>query len=389
MPPFRYELEVLTPLHIGSGERIYPIEYMIDEDFIRIDMDKLFADSSFQIERFIRESKRRDFYLGNFDKTNAIKHPLYKLDINPQAGQEVINNIGRQSALILDFIKEGKNFYIPGSSIKGAVRTAILWQALEKSKENKRNFDLQLKRKIERIMNEKKTKGRSRVKREQFSIPAEETILGNPNRSLLRALQISDSYHLPFSSLNITCAKVLSKVGNSFKWKQLGYHGNNVDRPEKATSTFVETVKPGTVVSGSLKIEDFLLQEEVAAGLGLKETALITNIAKTCNEFSLHHIKGEIAFFKGIGFLSIQKELERIKALNLEENAFLLHFAWGSGYSTKALGKDIDSLHLFENIKKEQLMPRGWLESSPKTRKIVFEGKVPRSVMGWVKIRLM
>jgi len=387
MPSFKYELEVLTPLHVGSGKKIYPLEYVIDGDFIRVDMDKLFTDSAFQMERFILESKKRDFYLGNFDKKNAIKHPLYKLDMDTQVGQELISNIGSPSALILDFIKEGKNFYIPGSSIKGAIRTAILWQALG-NKENKRDFEKQLKHTIEKKKEERRAKSRSRVKREQFALSAEETILGKPNYSLLRALQVGDSAYLRLSSLNIIYTKVLGKFGHGFKWKQLGRERKSVDRPEEATSTFLEAVRPKTLIFGTLKIDDFLLQKEVAATLGFKGAELIANIAKVCNEFSLHHLEKEIVFFQSMGFLSIQKELEKIKALNLEENALLLHFAWGAGYGTKALGEDIDS-ELFENMRKEQLMPQGWQGSSPKTRKIVFEGKVPRYVIGWVKMKLM
>ena len=47
------ELEALTPLHIGSGGMITPMEYVVDDDFYRVDMDKLFQDPEFDSEFLI------------------------------------------------------------------------------------------------------------------------------------------------------------------------------------------------------------------------------------------------------------------------------------------------------------------------------------------------
>ena len=44
----RWRLEVLSPVHVGSGYRISPIEYVLDEKFYRIDMDSLFEDTDFE-----------------------------------------------------------------------------------------------------------------------------------------------------------------------------------------------------------------------------------------------------------------------------------------------------------------------------------------------------
>ncbi|MDP3029803.1 MAG: type III-A CRISPR-associated RAMP protein Csm5 [Deltaproteobacteria bacterium] len=386
MPNYKYEMEILTPLHIGSGEKIYPLEYVIDKEVIRVNMDKLFAEPSFQRETFIRESKKRDFYLGAFDKNNSLKYPLYKIAIALSTASELTDNIGTSNALVLDFIKEGKNFYIPGSSLKGAIRTAVLWNFLQKAN-IRSEFEGSLKRELVR---KKDPKEGRRVKKQRFSLSSEEAILGRPNYSLLKALHVGDSDFLSPSSISVEVSRVLSKTGNGFKWKQLGRDGGNTDNPKEATPIFFEAVKSGTEIKGNIKIDEFLLSQEIAAALKLRDTALLKKLAKTCNTFAHRHLEKEWDFFKPIGLKEIQDEIERIKNISLTDNEFLLHFAWGSGYEAKALGNAIDK-SLFNEIRNERdlgknLGKRGM--EFPKTRKIVFEDGKPRTVTGWVKVSL-
>jgi len=382
MPNYRYEIEVVTPLHIGSGEKIYPLEYVIEKEFIRVNMDKLFADPSFNREEFINESKKRDFYLGVFDKNNALKYPLYKTTIASDNKDELIKNIGTPNALVLNFIKEGKNFYIPGSSLKGAIRTAMLWNFLQKAN-IRSEFEGSLKKEFRR---KKDPKEGRRVKRERFSLSSEETILGRPNYSLLKALHIGDSDYLSPSSISVEVSKVVSKTVDGFKWKQLGRDGGNTDNPRDATPIFFEAVKSGTKINGSIKIDEFLLSEEVATALKLRDITLLKGLVKTCNAFAYHHLEKELIFFKSVGLKQIQDEAERIKKISLTDNEFLLHLAWGSGYEAKALGNTIDK-SLFSEIRNEWNLGKRGAEF-PKTRKIVFEDGKPKTAIGWVKIKL-
>jgi CRISPR-associated protein Csm5 len=390
MPNYKYEMEILTPLHIGSGEKIYPLEYVIDKEFIRVNMDKLFAEPSFQREMFIRESKKRDFYLGAFDKNNSLKYPLYETAVALSTASELTNNLGTPNALVLDFIKEGKNFYIPGSSLKGAIRTAMLWNFLQEAN-IRSEFEGSLKKELVR---KKDPKEGRRVKRERFSLSSEETILGRPNYSLLKALHVGDSDFLSpssiSSSISVEVSKVVSKTEDGFKWKQLGRDGGNTDNPKEATPIFFEAVKSGTKIKGSIKIDEFLLRDEIAATLKFRDAALLKGLVKTCNAFAHHHLEKERNFFKPIGLKEIHDEIERIKKISLTDNEFLLHFAWGSGYEAKALGNTIDK-SLFNEIRNERdlgknLGRRGM--EFPKTRKVVFEDGKPKTVTGWVKVSL-
>ena len=375
MPNYRYEIEILTSLHIGSGEKIYPLEYVIDKEFIRVNMDKLLAEPSFGREKFIRESKKRDFYLGAFDKGNSLKYPLYKTAIALSTASELTNNLRTSNALVLDFIKEGKNFYIPGSSLKGAIRTAMLWNFLQKT-DVRDEFEGGLKKELLRKKEPKKS----------FSLSSEEAILGKPNYSLLKVLHVEDSGFLSPSSISVEVSKVVSKTGDGFKWKQLGRDGRNTDNPQNATPIFFEALKSGTKAKGGIKIDEFLLSDEIAVALKFRDTRLLKELAKTCNAFAYHHLKKEWNFFKSIGLKEIQDEIERIRKISLTDDEFLLHFAWGSGYEAKALGNIIDK-SLFSEIRNEWNLGKKGMEF-PKTRKVVFEDGKPKTVTGWVKLKL-
>jgi len=328
----RYKIEVLTPLHIGSGEKLYPLEYLIEQkEFLRVNMDKLFTETSFDRERFINKSKSRDFYLGNFDRNNALKHSLYKINIHPSTAKELKENIKTRNSFILDFIKEGKNFYIPGSSVKGAIRTTLLWNLLKESEKK----ELYKKLLMKQLRKNKKPK--------DFSINAEESILGKPHNSLLKAIHIGDSAFIPSSLINISVSRVITKTNNGFKWKKFGRDRGNTDNPENATPIFFEAIKPGTRIKGSFKINEFLLHPEIAKSLNYKNTELLKEIVTTCNAFSHIH------------FNEILNEIQRIKNMSLSENEFILHIAWGSGYESKALGNTIDEKLFADIIEKKDL----------------------------------
>ncbi|MCD6474474.1 MAG: type III-A CRISPR-associated RAMP protein Csm5 [Thermoplasmata archaeon] len=127
----KYKIETLSPIHIGSGEKISPMEYVMDNKFNRIDMDELFRDKEFNVNGFIEDTRLNSFYLGDKYGNIAKRHVMYSLDISKDA----LDHIMSKKSEILEFIKTGGKPYIPGSSIKGAIRTAIMWYALKNDEE--------------------------------------------------------------------------------------------------------------------------------------------------------------------------------------------------------------------------------------------------------------
>lgn len=126
-----FELRTLSPIHIWSGDDISPLEYVVDGNyFYRVDLEKIFSEPKNR-EEFIKfvESKKR--YFGDFNKDLGKENFRYKLEAHFTPGN-----------MIKEFIKTSDRFYIPGSSVKGSILSAIYWHVLWERAEDDDIWDL-------------------------------------------------------------------------------------------------------------------------------------------------------------------------------------------------------------------------------------------------------
>ncbi|HOL44648.1 MAG TPA: type III-A CRISPR-associated RAMP protein Csm5, partial [Methanothrix sp.] len=192
----RYRLHVITPVHVGNGTRLGRMDYVRRGDrLFVIDLQKLAALPGIDPEELSDLMYASEFNIGEFlqrNKVNPASVAAYTLDCrcNPQGD-------------LLASIKDGNRLaYIPGSSIKGALRTAILWERIKNSRD-KRDA-------ISAVRSVLETSD-SRRKRAQAAKPLERLLLGkDPNHDHLRALRVSDSDPIPLGSLEIVNVELLS-----------------------------------------------------------------------------------------------------------------------------------------------------------------------------------
>ncbi|MCW1304939.1 MAG: type III-A CRISPR-associated RAMP protein Csm5 [Candidatus Parvarchaeota archaeon] len=124
---YEFKVETLTPLHIGCGEKIVPMEYFIENGYLHVCNFEKFLDILFSREIATNEilnnitnlPKRSNFLdlLKRFDLENErYKFVLYKIPVEENFSVE-----------FHPFIRHSNNqLFIPGSSIKGAIRTALI-----------------------------------------------------------------------------------------------------------------------------------------------------------------------------------------------------------------------------------------------------------------------
>ncbi|MEM5807155.1 MAG: type III-A CRISPR-associated RAMP protein Csm5 [Candidatus Aenigmatarchaeota archaeon] len=121
----KVKIKTLTPIHIGTGKRIGPLELFNN---YRIDYDKLFE--------LIAEEKQEEF-IQWIDQNSQIgvQGIKNKFGINQH---DIINKCGLYSfsgSFQKDSMNEGikdssYKLYIPGSSLKGSLRTALMYKVL-------------------------------------------------------------------------------------------------------------------------------------------------------------------------------------------------------------------------------------------------------------------
>lgn len=125
---YKLKLKVLTPVHIGSGETIGKNEYVIDGNRVYIlDMYKLFKgltklNALSKYENAVMSMNRFNLYKffmdNNITKNTYKAWTEYSFEIPEDADIKTMNI----TACIKDAYHKP---YIPGSSLKGALRTAV------------------------------------------------------------------------------------------------------------------------------------------------------------------------------------------------------------------------------------------------------------------------
>ncbi len=363
---YRYTLK--TPVHVGSGEKLGKTDFVSDKNrCIVIDIDSLldkikdnksaineFSDGDIRIDAFLREHKIKP--------ADVRKYPIHNPDkINPYNIHEIIKT------------GMGKPF-IPGSSIKGAMRTVLLWHLVSAADE-KTVSDL-----IDGIV-------KSGIKKERADSDIDKYFFGSdPNHDFLRGLHAGD-VEFEISDLNLVESKVLNLTDEkSFGWKKMG--GKNFTNPKKATSIFSEAVKIGSSSNGRIKIDAFLFNEPVSwqeLKFSDEKKNLLLSLPEQCNEFAKNFINSEIEFYKSCKMEDMVKFYsELLNEIPEDNNAFLLHLGWGSGWHGRT-GNWIDEKKIGD-VKKRFRLGKSGFPIFPKTRKIVFGNGSPLSPLGWIKI---
>ncbi len=150
MKKYKIVIKTLTPVHIGSGDVLDPLEYVIKDRVMYVfDQQRFISNLTPKLRQrfvsYIDEDKMvelRSFIRENF-KPDA-SYVLYRATVEESVEEEYERNIGdrslRNQLQIQSFIRpslvSGNLPYIPGSSLKGAIRTAFI-DAVLKSKESK------------------------------------------------------------------------------------------------------------------------------------------------------------------------------------------------------------------------------------------------------------
>ncbi|MDY6853445.1 MAG: type III-A CRISPR-associated RAMP protein Csm5 [Thermodesulfobacteriota bacterium] len=178
----RVNLNILSPVHIGSGQELDPFLYMIrDEKLLLIDLlqwmegydDKESLHEKMDSDNFVA---LRAFIADNFNNENAVINtiPVESHEV-VEAYRKAIQETSSHKQALINFMTRNEITsipYIPGSSIKGAIRTAIANRFVEIAKVSSKNSKKQYKPHYEPDYNEK--------------------IFGNPTNDPMKNLKISD-----------------------------------------------------------------------------------------------------------------------------------------------------------------------------------------------------
>jgi CRISPR-associated protein Csm5 len=358
-------LKVLSPLHIGGlVTEVNNMDFFYDTKY-------LYHVSETRMAQALKEEGLIEDFI-NFMSSGQASLQEY-LETPPYIPKEDLRKRleGKKIALTRPPVKRINSFrlfkqdpltrkpYIPGSTIKGALRSDILFMLMDKGALKAEE--------VEKTVRKSKRRDRKKVgnmvNRLLESADLQHTRPG-PHRDWLRALKISDAFCRDEEPSFLQEVKVVSlnKNGKGFHWGAGG------------ASIYVESLKPGTTFTFTMEIDEWLLQIMELARKTQFDLQDIFN-----NKTKLKYMrKAEQIFWEqsGIPLMNTRQEKHLADGANLR-------LGWGSGYLGTTIGAYlIDKVRL--NIGKTFYNTR--YDTFPNSRKVIVDNDIPVDTLGWCKL---
>lgn len=360
-------VSLVTPLHIGNGRELlneydYAVKggktWRINENVL---LDTRDVDDPRLVEQISRTPPAQLLADADFDLKNP--HGLFRYVIN---GAPRARGPGAQ---LREQLKDSFDRpYLPGSSLKGAIRSALLWHAWQAR--NLRAETAQLDR-----------------RREWAGQRYERLLMGDtPNTSLMRALHVSDSRPVDIARLMVINARVMEIDGKL---------GSPIE---------LEAIAPDTTFEGvTLKIDLALFSDWARRReLQLPGRDWLENLAVIVNQRAQEHARREAEWYRSISEAKLLADFyAQIAGAKLAANQFLIELGWGTGWESKTFGSRLLENEAFmERVIEEYRLAKGERERGdpfPKSRRVVMrfardaQGNVsetPARPLGWALVRL-
>jgi len=340
------KLEILTPVHVGSGDKYLATDFVIKRDRV------VFVDSM----KFFEEVEKKG--LDPLDVANELGEGKRIDDFVDPAKIKIreVPFYGRTSRNeILAHIKSQGKPYIPGSSIKGAIRTAILWKEVNEHGElldwTINHIKEKLRRSRKRYLDRRElTRLDDELEEKVFRRGRLIEKRGDPKNDLLRALRVYDSGFIDGYSI--------------YQIKFLGM-GN--------FSVLAECLDSGEVSEFETNIDEFTLEY-------LNQKLDYDYIMSAAREFAEKVVEVEL---KRNYPPEAKREFENV----LKARGIILRLGWGTGWYSSTIGTLLETHPEFEDIRRKLGLGRNprtkrFSRNFPATRRVTFDNKP----LGWISI---
>lgn len=330
MTVYSIKLHTLTPLHIGDGN-----ELRQDFDFAvhagrtyRLNEDEILLAKAAALQpdpggaypppgRLLSEA--------DFEEARYFRYVLH--------GEPRSKKV---DARLRSFIKDVFDRpYIPGSSLKGALRTALAWSGWPE-------------------INPRLDRNAIDDRKSWAGQPLEKKLFGkDPNHDLLRALQVADLHGPQHAGqgLVIANAQVLT-------------------RRSAGSPIELEAVRGDTTFEGTLVVDETLFSPLAERELGFSNRRKwLDELARRVQAHSQARI-GELAlwFEEAEGCKAVADFYHQLAAVQLPPNQALLQLGWGAGWDSKTFWTRLQSdPDFFEGLVRKFNLHRAGKNSPPRS----------------------
>lgn len=360
MTVYQVKLTTLTPVHIGAGE-----ELRLGFDFVikngktwRLNEDTILEERGDQLVPSPNGGYRLPGQLLQDADYNNKKYFRYILNGTPRSR--------KNDARLQEYIKDVFDRpYIPGSSLKGALRTALAWSGWR-----------EVRPRLDRsALGNRRTWAASKLERNLFG--------KNPNYDLLRALHVSDLF-----SSKQTGEAMLVVNASVLTTKSMG------------SPIELEALRPNITFEGTLKIDEMLFTPEAEKTLRFSSRQhWLEELIPRVQKHSQARIDALQKWFAPLqNAAKIANFYHQLSTLKLSSNQALLQLGWGSGWDGKTYWTHLqEDKFLFEKIMRDYKLQRTTGKGPrrnpgdpfPTSRRVAISGgDNPVAPFGWVLLTL-
>lgn len=361
------KVKCITPVHVGSGVKFKQnVEYFFSSDIKSVGI----VDDHLILKALGGENANKESINQWVNAIDSNKSILSKPGVNISV-EEVskrirkTNSFSRNSDLREQLHASLNHPLLPGSSLKGAIRTA-LWDVLVPD-DTITNYD---------IWNPKRRKYSDKNINIRAFAPKSNGNHMDATKDIMRFLQITDSI-FDHNDANIEVSKVLTEQRNGWQLKRFDEN--------------IECISKGANSNCRIKISKRNLKNNVEKNF-IKELHELTSmqaVFKACNDYTLKMLRSEMNFFnEDLGRRNdhvLNQYLENIKLLlqlieSNNSNTCLIRLGYGTGY-TFMTGDKIFSKRIKNDELEEIMRSIRKVKSSKyddylyiKSRKVTAEG---------------
>ena len=377
----RYRLTCLTPLLVGDGRKLAPIDYMVWKDHVNV-LDQ------WRIFRLLAKGPRLEGYLAQLKKADKLDFASWGGFAQNFAGRRIPfenaaysaywNRASGDSLHIPTFAAGASGPYLPAAALKGALRTGMLFAHWR---------DGMLQEVLDRVKGE-------RVPRRPAEI-VEDHALGSSGSNRMRFVSAGDSGTVTAAQFKVYLLRTstLQPRGNQLAlgWKQSPRGAVDGGRPEDSTPAFAEMAVPGSSFEGDWSEKTFFLEPEVRRMVRWPESLNRAKVFESANVYAagLLALQRQYAAMAGLGLLDKSlEELEQRLARAKENGGCLLALGWGGGLLAKSSWLDTTNAEYRQILQQFALYNRALASNLPfpKTRRIVFLDNKPATLPGWAEL---
>lgn len=379
------KLKTLSPLHIGGREGvIYPLEYLTFGQ-------RCYVINEGRLSQRLYTLGKLDVFLENVKQLSErfdIRSFLHSEALLEEELLEEISNYSNRCSVnirrgLRPFIRNGfSQPFVPGSSIKGVLRTSILYVILKRLDDSVRKRLLHdfVKRRLEEYKKDPRGQKGYRWFQERFKqwfaqrldqdIFQRFTLRSDQRRydahtDILRYLKVSDSSPIDKDSLMVEEIKIYSAYS---------------DESPKRWSIFAECVPAGIEFEFELKADEGILADfaktnrSTKFGVSFSDlTDILSKPLDTAGEMASDLLREEKEFF--------DRELQMGEAMDFGPETPNFRIGWGAGLLGTSMG-----MLLPKEIRQDlrnTLFRDCRNTPAPKSRRVVVGNSFPRASLGW------